>query len=109
MAAFRLGMIVNPIAGMGGAVGLKGSDTSKIISRARELGATPKSPLRAGEALAAIAAGNADIEIIVAPGNMGEAEARAAGFLCSASRYSGLFRTYDRHHTRPSSQRSRSD
>jgi len=80
MAAFRLGMIVNPIAGMGGAVGLKGSDTSEIISRARELGATPKSPLRAGEALAAIAAGNADIEIIVAPGNMGEAEARAAGF-----------------------------
>ena len=80
MAAVRLGMIGNPIAGMGGAGGLKGSDTPEIVARARELGATPKSPLRAGEALAAIAAGNADIEIVAAPGEMCEAEARAAGF-----------------------------
>jgi predicted polyphosphate/ATP-dependent NAD kinase len=80
MAAFRLGLIVNPIAGMGGSVGLKGSDTPEILARARELGAAPQSPLRAGQALADIAQAGVALEIFAAPGEMGESEACAAGF-----------------------------
>jgi len=81
--AFRLGLIVNPIAGMGGAVGLKGSDTPEIVARARELGAMPQAPSRAGEALGAIAATaktKMPLELYAATGDMGEIEARAAGF-----------------------------
>ena len=77
---FRLGLIVNPIAGMGGTVGLKGSDTPEIVARARALGALPQAPARAGEALAAIGAADAPLELFAAAGEMGETEARAAGF-----------------------------
>ena len=77
---FRLGLIVNPIAGMGGTVGLKGSDTPEIVARARALGAEPRAPARAGQALAAIAAAKEPLELFAAPGEIGEAEARAAGF-----------------------------
>ena len=50
MQAYRLGLIVNPIAGMGGAVGLKGSDR-ELAERARSLGAVP---LAGGRAVAAL-------------------------------------------------------
>ena len=80
MAAFRLGLIVNPIAGMGGLVGLKGSDTVEIVARARTLGAIPKAPARACEALHAIRAAEVPLTLIAAAGDMGEHEAREAGF-----------------------------
>ena len=80
MAAFRLGLIVNPIAGIGGAVGLKGSDTAEIVARARALGAEPQSPARAGEALGVIATADIPVELFAAAGAMGETAAREAGF-----------------------------
>ncbi|WP_248897695.1 ATP-NAD kinase family protein [Haloplanus halobius] len=49
----RLGFVVNPIAGMGGRVGLKGTDEKVAEARAR--GATPRAPDRARRALSAIA------------------------------------------------------
>lgn len=77
----RLGVIINPIAGIGGRVGLKGSDGIEVLKKARELGARPESPQRAVEALKVIAGGlKGQIEVITYPGEMGEDETRQAGF-----------------------------
>lgn len=75
----KLGVIVNPIAGMGGKVGLKGSDGRGILKQAKELGASPDSPRRTVEALKIIAADKGEIQIITYPAEMGETECREAG------------------------------
>ena len=46
---FRLGFIINPVAGIGGAVGLKGSDG--VVAEALARGAVPKAQERARQAL----------------------------------------------------------
>ncbi|MFC6768318.1 N-acetylglucosamine-1-phosphate uridyltransferase, partial [Natrinema soli] len=43
-----IGVVVNPIAGMGGRVGLKGTDGN--VEEARRRGAEPRAPDRAREA-----------------------------------------------------------
>ncbi len=75
----KLGLIVNPIAGMGGRVGLKGSDGEDVLRKARELGAEPRSPGRAVQALQAVRRGSPGFELYTYPGEMGEYEARMAG------------------------------
>jgi predicted polyphosphate/ATP-dependent NAD kinase len=76
----KLGVIVNPVAGMGGRVGLKGSDGVEILHRAIELGAKPESPGRAVEALKVAARLKDDIDVIAYPCEMGEHECLEAGF-----------------------------
>ena len=76
----RIGLIVNPIAGMGGRCGLKGTDGAGILAQARALGAEPEAPGRAELAVSRLAPLKGEIEILTISGDMGENEARAAGF-----------------------------
>jgi predicted polyphosphate/ATP-dependent NAD kinase len=77
----RIGLIVNPIAGMGGRVGLKGSDGKETLELARKLGAVPECPGKALTALKQIKNNfNGDVRIITYPAIMGEQEAIDAGF-----------------------------
>jgi predicted polyphosphate/ATP-dependent NAD kinase len=73
----RMGLIVNPVAGIGGRVGLKGSDGTEIQKKALALGAVPQSLNRAIQALERLKPVD---EIITYPGEMGEEAARACGF-----------------------------
>jgi predicted polyphosphate/ATP-dependent NAD kinase len=79
MSNLRLGLIVNPMAGIGGRVGLKGSDGSEIQKRALALGAVPQSLDRTIQALERIKTVS-DLEIVTYPGEMGGDAATACGF-----------------------------
>ena len=46
-----IGFIVNPIADMGGAAGLKGTDGTAILKRVKALGSQPIAPGRANNFL----------------------------------------------------------
>ncbi len=67
-----IGFVINPISGMGGTVGLKGTDGEHILHQARELGALPQVQPRASEFLNKLKSFNNDSVIIAAPGIMGE-------------------------------------
>ncbi len=71
----RIGLVVNPIAGMGGRVGLKGTDNKYEL--ALKLGAKPVAPKRAVDFLKHLIK---DIELYTYPKDMGENEAREVGF-----------------------------
>ncbi|KJY34027.1 NAD(+)/NADH kinase [Streptomyces sp. NRRL S-495] len=74
-----VGLIVNPVAGLGGAVALKGSDGPDIQARAVALGAVPRAAERAAAALRALRARRPDVLVRTVAGPMGEDSARAAG------------------------------
>ncbi|RLV60344.1 ATP-NAD kinase [Parashewanella curva] len=75
---FRLGMFVNPFAGLGGSVALKGSDG--VAEQALALGAVPKAHLRMAEALKVLLPYKNKIQILTASGEMGELVAKELGF-----------------------------
>jgi predicted polyphosphate/ATP-dependent NAD kinase len=74
-----LGLIVNPVAGMGGPVGLKGTDGPEVLQEARRRGARPVSSDRALLALKRLAASTTPFRLITGSGALGEDVARAAG------------------------------
>jgi predicted polyphosphate/ATP-dependent NAD kinase len=78
----KVGFIINPVAGMGGAVGLKGTDGKKILKQAIALGAKPVGLMRAETFLAELTPAKPHLELVVGAGNMGETEAKKAGFTC---------------------------
>ncbi len=77
---FRLGLIINPLAGIGGAVGLKGSDGVEIVERARQLGAVPHAEDRTRSTLSVFQGLKNQIKLITYPAEMGESLAKDMGF-----------------------------
>jgi predicted polyphosphate/ATP-dependent NAD kinase len=75
---FRLGVIINPLAGLGGSVGLKGSDGVAVEAIAK--GAIPKAQQRMQQALDVILPFVKQIDIITASGDMGGSLCRQMGF-----------------------------
>jgi predicted polyphosphate/ATP-dependent NAD kinase len=78
---FKLGVIINPYAGLGGSVGLKGSDGEAIRSEALARGAEQRAPARMQRTLESIGELNQQIEVICFAGDMGEVAAKNAGFI----------------------------
>jgi predicted polyphosphate/ATP-dependent NAD kinase len=76
----RLGLFINPKAGLGGAVGLKGSDGETIQKQALALGAIPKALDRTIEALRSLKPLQNEIQVVTYPGEMGADAAVACGF-----------------------------
>jgi predicted polyphosphate/ATP-dependent NAD kinase len=77
-----VGFIVNPVAGMGGAVGLKGTDGKAILEEAIALGAKPIAAQRAETFLTELTPAKGSLKLIVGAGYMGENTAEKCGFTC---------------------------
>ncbi len=77
---FRLGLIVNPLAGLGGTVGLKGSDGVAQLALAK--GAEPKAGLRTQTALQVCEHLKSQIQVITVAGDMGENVLAALNWPC---------------------------
>lgn len=77
MTPFRLGVVVNPWAGIGGATALKGSDGLAVRAEALARGAEPRAPGRMTRTLAGLSPEG--LAVLTWGGAMGEAAAIAAG------------------------------
>ncbi len=77
-----IGFIVNPVAGMGGAVGLKGTDGKQILQQAIKLGAKPVAAQRAEIFLTELSTAKPHLKLVVGAGSMGEEEARKLEYTC---------------------------
>jgi predicted polyphosphate/ATP-dependent NAD kinase len=80
MKKFKLGFVINPVAGVGGSVALKGSDGESTPEKALALGAEFKANQRATTALSVLEPYKSQIIIYTASGAMGENCARDLGF-----------------------------
>lgn len=78
----RIGLIVNPVAGIGGKVGLKGSDGEAVYKEALLRGAVKESGQKALTALRALKAAEELSDIWTCPGEMGAEICGAAGLSC---------------------------
>lgn len=75
-----LGLIINPLAGIGGSVGLKGSDGAEIVKEAFSRGAQCKSSARAKLAFEVLLGIKDQIQIVTCPEAMGENLVAEMGF-----------------------------
>ena len=67
----KVGLVVNPVAGLGGAVGLKGTDGAETVAEALKRGAVPQAGARARRAMALLAQRVPGAAVTVAPGALG--------------------------------------
>lgn len=76
----KIGLIINPLAGIGGRVGLKGSDGEDIVAKAFSLGAVAEAPVKAAKALEKLLPAKDEFQLLTYPGPMGEDVAKSLGF-----------------------------
>jgi predicted polyphosphate/ATP-dependent NAD kinase len=76
-----VGLVVNPLAGIGGPAGLAGSDGAAVQREALRRGGRPRASSRAVEALRVLAATHPGAEVLTASGAMGEDAVREAGLV----------------------------
>ena len=74
----KLGLLINPVAGMGGSVGLKGTD--HMVEEAIRRGAKPRANDRVRQALKELLEIKNELETVTCPGDMGEDTAKSMGF-----------------------------
>ena len=74
----KIGLIINPVAGMGGSVGLKGTD--HVVEEALRRGAVPGSEKRAETALRELLPYKDELLICTGAGHMGGELAQRMGF-----------------------------
>lgn len=75
----KIGFIINPIAGMGGKVALKGTDGEQTLLSAIKNGAVAESHIKAKRALERLADIKNEITILTASGSMGENLCKSLG------------------------------
>ena len=78
MEGKKLGLIINPVAGLGGSVGLKGSDG--MVAEALARGAVPQAERRAQVALEELLSLKDGLTVYTGPGAMGGDLAQRLGF-----------------------------
>ncbi|WP_311258393.1 NAD(+)/NADH kinase [Microbacterium sp. WCS2018Hpa-9] len=76
-----IGLVVNPVAGVGGPAGLAGSDGADVQRLAASRGARSHVQERAALALTVLAARHPGLEVVTAAGAMGADAVRAAGLV----------------------------
>lgn len=76
--AFKLGLVINPYAGLGGQAALKGSDG--VAQQALAMGVEPRAHERVRQALKGIEPWRERVQILCAPGPMGEDLLASMGF-----------------------------
>jgi len=79
----RIGLIVNPFSGIGGALALKGSDGADIRARALNAGARKNAIPRTITALEKICEYSDAFEILTVAGDMGESSCQQLGLACT--------------------------
>lgn len=79
----RVGFVINPVAGMGGTVGLKGTDGTVVLEEAVRRGARMQAGEKAAQALRGISASVASETLfLTCKGRMGEDAFAALGMAC---------------------------
>ena len=91
MSKLKVGLIINPLAGLGGSVALKGSDN--VAEQALALGAVPMANKRAGIALGELLEHKDNIEIFTVNGDMGQSACEALGLTYQVIAYSDSDKT----------------
>ena len=75
----KIGLIINPVAGMGGSVGLKGTDGEEILRKSMDLGAVPRSADKVATTLKELLPLKETFSLITCPGSMGQQTVKESG------------------------------